>query len=501
MEKNKAPGVLIIDDETGLRTGTKRLLESEGYYVRTAANGFDGLKMAKEYEYDLILIDLKMPDVDGIKVLGEVMEIHPNTVCIIATGYASYETALESAKKGAFGYIPKPFTPEELLGKLKEGYERRKLLLEREHWKKEREERLLELAFEKTRLNTIVNSINEGILVINKKGEAVLYNPAALKYLEVTQITIEEYIIPRLHPKLAELINKFIVSLSCEQKSYSAQIEINDDKKVFVEATVSPVPDHNNKLAGVVVVLKDITGLKQIEILKSQFVSMVSHELKAPLAAVSGYLELFNENKIELSPEQKNEYINRSRIRIEGLMKLINDLLDISRMETKSVSREIEELDVEEIIINQLDLFKLQIKSMGIKVLFDRHKDLPLINADKDEISGLFTNILSNAVKYNKPGGEIKIDMQSSEGYLKVSVSDTGIGMKPEEKSKLFREFFRAKNEMTKNISGTGLGLSIVKRIIDSYAGKIEAESEYGKGTSIMIHLPVFRNKLVINEE
>ncbi len=494
MEENHIPKILIVDDEKGLRLGTKRLLESEGYLVETAGNGLEGIRLGTGSEYDIAIIDLKMPDVDGIKVMDEILKVHPNTVCLIATGYASYETAIESTKKGAFSYIPKPFSSEELLKKLNEGIYRRRLLLEKDNWKKEREERLLEIAFEKTRLNTIINCITEGILVVNKNGEAVLFNPAALKYLGLESITIEEHIIGKLHPKIAELINKFLFAYNFEHKSYSAQIEINPDKQLFIEVTTSPVPGPDDKLAGIVVVLKDITELKQIELLKSQFVSMVSHELKAPLAAVSGFLQLFNESNIILTDAQKNEYINRSKIRIDGLLKMINDLLDISRMETNTINREIVKINLDEIIKAQLELFQLQIKNSELKVNLMEEKNLPYILADKDDIARLFTNIIGNAIKYNKRGGDLIIEINSSERYLTAAVKDTGIGMKPEEKSKLFQEFFRAKNEYTKNISGTGLGLSIVKRIVDSYAGKIEVETEYGKGTSFKIYFPVIQS-------
>lgn len=494
MEENHIPKILIVDDEKGLRLGTKRLLESEGYLVDAAENGLGGIKLGTGTEYDIAIIDLKMPDVDGIKVLDEILKVHPNTVCLIATGYASYETAIESTKKGAFSYIPKPFSSEELLKKLNEGIYRRKLLIEKEIWKKEREERLLEIAFEKSRLNTIINCITEGILVVNKNGEAVLYNPAALKYLALDAITIEEHIIGKLHPKIAEMINKFLFAYNFEHKSYSTQIETKPDKQLFIEVTSSPVPGPDGKLAGVVIVLKDITDLKQIEMLKSQFVSMVSHELKAPLAAVSGYLQLFNESSIILTDTQKSEYIKRSKIRIDGLLKMVNDLLDISRMETNTINREIVNLNLEEIINTQLELFQLQIKNTELHFTMKSAAGLPFIKADKDEMSRLFTNIIGNAIKYNKQGGDLNIELDSSERYLTATVSDTGIGMKPEEKAKLFQEFFRAKNEKTKNISGTGLGLSIVKRIVDSYAGKIKVQSEFGIGTSFKIYLPFLNN-------
>lgn len=491
MNNHPKPKVLVVDDEKGLRVGTKRLLELEGYEVDAAQNGTEGIAFGTSSEYDLAIIDLKMPDVDGLQVLKQIRNIHPNTVCFIATAYPGFDTATESAKLGAFNYIPKPFTPEELLNNLKQGYDRRLLLLEAEKWKREREESLLEVAFEKTRLNTIINSISDGILVINKHGQAVLYNPSALIFLQLPKIDIEEYIIDKLHPKIAELVNKFLSKNVYEKKSFSTQIELKPDRGLFIEATSSPVPHPDGSLAGVVVVMKNITESKKLEHLKSQFVSMVSHELKAPIAAVYGYLRLFSDPSISLSQEQKTNYINRSQIRLDGLLKMVNDLLDISRMEMKTVQREIKNLNVTEIVTSIIELFQLEIKKKNLIVDFQQSENLQPIKADNDEITRLFTNLISNAIKYNKDNGVIHFKVQAANKYILISIKDSGIGMKPEEKQKLFQEFFRAKNDQTKNISGTGLGLSIVKRIVDSYAGRIEVESEYGKGTCFNIYLPV----------
>jgi two-component system, OmpR family, phosphate regulon sensor histidine kinase PhoR len=272
------PRILVVDDEKGLRLGTKRLLENEGYDVTTAENGSEGITKGTSEEFDLAVIDLKMPDYDGIQVLKEIRKVHPNTICFIATAYASYDTAIESTKLGAYGYIPKPFTPEELLRQIQAGYNKRLLLVETERWRKEREERLLEVAFEKTRLNTIINSINDGVLVVNRNGEAVLYNPAALIYLQLDGIRIEEYILDKLHVEIKGMIKEFLES-ELRSRSITRQIELKKGE-LFIEATASPVPHPDGSLAGVVVVIKDITGLKKIELLKSQFVSMVSHELE-----------------------------------------------------------------------------------------------------------------------------------------------------------------------------------------------------------------------------
>jgi len=491
MENGYCPKILIVDDEKGLRIGTKRLLEGEGYSVETAENGYDGIKLGTTTEFDLAIIDLKMPDIDGIQVMKEILKVYPDSVCLIATGYASYETAIEAIKFGAFSYIPKPFTPEELFQKLSQGYSRRELILEKKKWKQEREERLLEVAFEKSRLNTIINSITDGLLVVNKNGEAVLYNPSALKYLSFDQIKIEEYIIDKLHPQIAELINKFLSSQKCEQKSFSSEVELKPNREFYVEATSSPVANPDGTLAGVVVVMKDITELKKIEFLKSQFVSMVSHELKAPIAAVYGYLKLFSDTSIHLSEEQKLNYLNRSQIRLDGLLKMVNDLLDISRMELKTVNKEIKEIDLHVIIKAIIELFQIEIKKKNISVNVKSSEMLPCLHADQDEISRLFTNLISNAIKYNKTNGSIDIIISSSGNYIILEIKDTGIGLKPAEKTKLFQEFFRAKNEKTKDISGTGLGLSIVKRIVDSYSGKLAVESEFNIGTSFKIFLPL----------
>lgn len=490
METNNKPKVLIVDDEKGLRLGTKRLLESEGYSVVAAENGTEGIEAGTKTEFDLAIIDLKMPDIEGTLVLKKIREVHPNTVCYIATAYASYETAIESTKLGAYSYIPKPFTPEELLQQLKDGYNRRLVLVESEKWKREREERLLEVAFEKTRLNTIINSITDGLLVVNKNGEAVLYNPSALNYLNLPSIAIEEKIVDKLPSEIASLINKFLDAGIYENKSYSSQIELKPNRELFVEATSSAVPHPDGSLAGVVVVMKNITEMKKLEFLKSQFVSMVSHELKAPVAAVYGYLKLLVDDSIKLSQEQEKNFIKRSQIRLDNLLKMVNDLLDISRMEMKTAKREIISVNLPETIKSVIELFQFEAEKREVTVSFNFDENLPLLNADQDELTRLFTNLISNAIKYNKVKGLIEINIHYNKPYIITEIKDNGIGLKPEEKNKLFQEFFRAKNENTREISGTGLGLSIVKRIVDSYSGKIEVESEFNAGTMFRVYLP-----------
>lgn len=492
MNNGKAK-ILIVDDERGLRLGTKRLLESEGYEVDTAENGEEGIRLGKSNDYDIAIIDLKMPDKDGIEVLQNIKTAFPNTVCIIATAYASYETAIQATKLGAYSYIPKPFTPDELLSQLKRAFEHRILTLESERLKKEREERLLELAYEKTRLNTVINSIVDGVLIVNKNGETALFNPAALKYLNLNDLPLEKYCLDILPSELAETIKKIIEKEKYEQTAYSTQIEIKPNKELVIEAVCSPIPHPNSQIAGAAVVISDITEHKKIEAIKNQFVSMVAHELKTPIAAVLGYIKIILDKSLNITPEQAESYLQRSYSRLQGLLEMVNDLLDISRMELKTKQLEIKELDLVEIIKSTIEFLEFEIEKKKIKTIFNPPAEFPKIKADQSQISRLFTNLISNAIKYNKEEGEIRIRLRVDGKYAVVEVEDTGIGMSEKEKANLFSEFYRIKNEKTRGIPGTGLGLSIVKRIVETYSGKIEVVSEPNKGSNFIVYLPISR--------
>lgn len=481
--------ILIVDDEKGLREGTKRLLELEDYNVETAENGTKGIKLGTEEDFDIAIIDLKMPDVDGIEVLSAVKKTRPNTVCFIATAFASYDTAIESTRIGAYGYIPKPFSPEELLSQVEKGITQRNLLLESEKLKKEREEKLLELAHEKSRLGTIINSINNGVLVVNKEGNVVYYNNSTLRYLELSDVRIGDKILDKIPKKISELVKEILSS--DEQKVLSTEVEILPNNTLVIEAFCSRVKHPDGSLAGVVIATRNITGFKQVEAVKNQFVSMVAHELKTPVSAVIGFLKIILDESLNVTEEQRTDFLGRSVGRLTGLLELVNDLLDISRMEMGTKQRNIVEVNIPEVLKSNIEFLEMELNKKRIKVNLNFTDNLAAVMADNDEINRLFTNILSNAIKYNKDQGSISINVNQSRHYIVTKISDTGIGLKPEEKEKLFQQFFRAKNKLTRGISGTGLGLSIVKQIVETYAGRLEVESEYEKGTTFIIELPI----------
>ncbi|MCK6605185.1 MAG: response regulator [Ignavibacteriaceae bacterium] len=482
--------ILIVDDEDNLRTAVKKILQMEGYTVSTAENGTKGISIGSSDDFDVVLIDLKMPDISGMEVLARLRQVKPNTSYYIATAYASYETAVEAIKLGAEGYILKPFTPDELLHDIRKGIEKRRLIIEAEELKREREANLLELAFERSRLNTVIKSITEGVLVVNKDREAVYFNPAFIKLLKADELELARNVSDVLPYPIYEMIDNMLNDSSSEIKTQSDEFKTDADGDLYVEVSVSPILGNDHSMDGVVLVVNNITTYKQIELLKNQFISMVSHELKAPVAATLGFLEILTNPSITLPESQQIEYLTRASARLKSLIEMVNDLLDISRSELNTVRREIRPVIVQKVIEEVILLFENEAAKRNIAVEIKYEENIPLINVDPNEIERLLTNLISNAIKYNKNDGKVLISVHKSAKYVEISVEDTGIGMKPGEKDKLFNEFYRAKNEFTKTISGTGLGLSIVKRILDYYQGYVNVESEYGKGTRFIIYLP-----------
>jgi signal transduction histidine kinase len=493
LSHNKAD-ILIIDNEKKLCQSIQLLLEKENYKVIFAETGEEGIKQGTLSEFDVVLIEMKLPDLDGLIVLKEIKSVHPNSICFIITSEPSYDSAIESTRLGAFGYIPKPFSPDELLRRIEQGIEHRLLIIEAGRLKKEREENLLEVASEKSRLNTIIKSISDGVLVINRSEEFVYYNYAALKILDLYELKIGDSASIILPDKILNLINKIFNSEKILLKTFTTQIELKPNSELVIEAACTPIPDPDGSIAGVVVVLSNITTFKKIELIKSQFISMVAHELKTPIAAVQGYLDLLLNDEIEISKEQEKDYLTRSVTRLKSLIDLVNDLLDISKMELKTKQREIENIKLDEVIFSAVKLLEIELKKKNIVVETYIHSGIPVIKADLNEINRLIMNLLSNAIKYNNENGKIFIHGFELHNYAIIKIQDTGIGMSAEEKSKLFNEFYRAKNDKTRLITGTGLGLTIVKRIVDSYHGKIEVDSETGTGTTFTISLPISNN-------
>ena len=482
--------ILVVDDERGMREGIKRLLSVKNLQVDTASNGTEGIEKGISQEYDLYFIDLKMPDIEGTQVLREIKLVYPEAICVILTAYASIETAIETTQLGAYQYVPKPFDPDELQNLVNRALEKRWYVLEARQLREEREKRLLELANEQSRVRSIVNALDDGVVVINLDGQVVFHNASFLKLLDIQKHVKNGEPVWDILPKDLNDQVKEVLDQKNNFKAIKQEIVIQPPAELVIMANTTPIIDSDGHIIGLVSVLRDISELKKLDMLKSQFVNMAAHELKAPLAAVQGYLELMSENALGESIDDYESYVDRSLQRTKALIDMINDLLNISRLEAGKVRREIETVDMAELIDERLDFFSEHMQQKNLTLEKDLENSL-LVRIDRDEINRVVNNLISNAIKYNKENGYIFISACKDGPYAKMSVRDTGIGLQPEEKERLFEEFFRAKNKFTRTVTGTGLGLTIVKRIIDSYAGKIDVDSEFEKGSTFTIYLPL----------
>lgn len=366
--------ILVVDDEPGIRSGVARILgnfhvtypfmdEDYTFNILEASTGEEGIEIIDREMPDILLLDNKLPGIQGVEVLEYVRKKNYDIVVAMITSYASIDVAVKAHNDGAIDFIPKPFTPQELKA-------------------------------------------------------------------SIEQITKQQY--------LRRITHKLKV----------------EGRKV-----------------------------------RFQFLSVLSHELKAPLNAIEGYLRMMQERQMGDSLDEYGSAIERSLQRIESMRNLIMDLLDFTKV---SFERQMEKMQ-------NVNLKELVSMAVGTVSPYAIHKDIQFVTevkgcetiwADPNDFEIILNNLVSNAVKYNKPGGTVTVTVDCTENEFTVSVADTGIGMNGDERDMLFEEFSRIRNDKTRNISGSGLGLSIVKKVVDLYHGVINVESAPDRGSVFTVIIP-----------
>lgn len=485
--------ILVVDDEPGIRKGCERVLNIRNHIVLMAENGEIGLEILRQQpEIDLVLVDLRMPGMDGFEFLSRGQTLVPETVFIMITAYATIESAVEATKRGAYDFIAKPFTPDELLRLTDRALERVRLIRERNRLEADRRRQMLELATEKSQFRSVIDCMTDAVIVCNADETLVLYNPSARKIFSNPQSL---HTSQKAHEVLKSKDLLEMISEAAQRRTQlSNEIQFGEEPAVcWMLANVSPVIDlESDRFLGTVAVLRDISEIKRIEQVKARFMNMVAHELRAPLAAVDGYLAAIEEGYVN-DPQKQQEIIQRSKARIHSLVDLVGDLLGMARMEAGAVRREIVPLEVGKALAETKDLVQSLADQKEVRLELQVPEGLPPVQADRDEFIRIFNNLVNNAVKCNRRGGLVRITAETDGPYLKICVIDTGIGISKEGVANLFSEFFREKREANRQVTGTGLGLSIVKRIVDFYHGRIAVVSELDKGSTFTVWLPYQR--------
>jgi two-component system NtrC family sensor kinase len=327
---------------------------------------------------------------------------------------------------------------------------------------------------ERVQLETILTQTEDGVIVVDPENRLLLINRTAAEAFEAHEPLLGRSLVETLeHPQILALMR------APGNAPRREEIELKDGRVVNAQRT--PIEG-----VGQALVMQDITHLKELDRIKSEFVTTVSHDLRSPLTAILGYVELI-ERTGEVNDQQR-EFIRRVRSSVEHITALISDLLDLGRIEAGLDSaRENTPLTV--LARYAVETLRHVAESRRLALEAELPEDLPLINGDPIRLRQMIGNLLENALKYTPSGGRVRIEALAEADQVILRVTDTGPGIPPAEQPYLFDKFFRASN-VPDDVSGTGLGLSIVKSIVDSHNGRIWVDSALGKGSRFTVVLP-----------
>jgi len=477
------PRILVIDDEQRIREGCFKILIKENCLVELAESGERGLEMLAENYYDIILTDLMMPGISGMEVIAKVREQHLDTVVIVITGFATLEHSIEAMKKGAFDFIPKPFTPEQLRVVVGKAVEMTRTLQD--------------IATEKTRFKTLVNYLAGGVLVTDRNKNIILYNPTLLRMLHYDGEPLNDQPLTSLtsDEALTGIIDGILALNPGEFKVLSTEIAPPDKgdalfDQLYLRAQAVPFKSRSGEILGSVTIIDDITHLKKLDEMKSAFVSMVSHELRSPLSTILSQIKVITDGLAGALSDKQADILQKMSRKVEGLVDLTNDLLDLSRIEAGLIVQDKGQVQLMDILEKLVEFMQPRAREKGIGLTLEK-ADLPLINADPKSMEEVFSNLITNAIIYTPEGGTVTVAGEVKGDFLEIRVMDTGYGIAPDQLPLIFERFYRVKTDTTRHIVGTGLGLPIVKSIVEAHNGTIRVESREGVSSTFSIRLPV----------
>lgn len=347
------------------------------------------------------------------------------------------------------------------------------------------EDKINEISIQNQKLAAILKSMVEGVIVTDKSARVISINQTVERIFDVKEGDVKgKFILEAIrNNELSEIIGRVLK----ENKSSSQEISLNLPVRGIFQ--VNAVPIFEKSIAsGCLVVIHDITEIRRLETIRRDFVANVSHELKTPLTSIKGFVETLLEGALEDKQHNRN-FLKIIQEHADRLNSLVNDLLSLSHLESKEMPLNMENIDLQKQVGTVALGFKSQLEKKSIKI----ENRLPpglRIMADKDRIEQVITNLIDNAIKFNREKGAIKIYGQDSGNNLKIIVEDTGIGIPEKDIPRIFERFYRVDKARSRELGGTGLGLSIVKHIIELHGGSVGVESTEGLGSKFYFFLP-----------
>lgn len=348
--------------------------------------------------------------------------------------------------------------------------------------RRELRDKLNEVSSRKNQIETILLHMTDGIIAFNMKGEIILINPAAKKFLSIS---------PEDNT-FNDIFDKFNLDINMEKVIYletwtstEQRIQVDDQ---YVKVLFAPFKNEDERPDGVIAVIQDITEHVKLDNMQKELVADVSHELKTPITSIMGYADTLLEGGYD--EETQSKFLNVISSESRRMARLVTDLLTLSRYDSNKKKTQKESFDLGELVKRCQEKLAIEIKKKGHKVNCFVTADVPLVYADKDDIERVVLNILSNSIKYTQDNGEIKIYVGFVYNDAYIKVFDNGIGIPEDDLSRIFERFYRVDKARTREMGGTGLGLSIAKEILDKNGGSIDIKSKVGEGTEVVIRIP-----------
>ncbi len=341
---------------------------------------------------------------------------------------------------------------------------------------------------EKSRIQAILNSMSDGVIAMDSWGRVVLINTVVENIFRITMEASRGKSILRVirDCELEKLLHQSLET----GKSIKKQIQIMAPDPRIYRVHVIPLQDAGEDRGGVLALLRNITEKKMLEEMRSEFVANVSHELRTPLTSIRGFAETLLDGAAE-DPKVARQFLEIINHETTRLSRLIDELLNLSRIEDPKFVLNRQHVEIGDLIKRTAEMFKHRAKEKNVALKIEIADDLPAIQGDPDMIRQVFINLIDNAFNYTEPGGQIRVGAVFEHGELKVDVQDNGMGISPENLSRLFERFYRVDKARSRELGGTGLGLAIVKHIIDVHQGKVQVESKIGKGSTFSFSLPL----------
>lgn len=473
--------ILLAIDPSPILDLMERALRAAGFEVAVAHDRTGMDRTVQEAIPGLMIVGEQFGGQDGLAISKEMLERFPTLPIVFyanqdATGYAK-----SALKMGLSGYLYPPLKMGDIVDEVQRSLARARQLGD---WLRREVKRttasLAEKAqiseTERVKLEAIISNIQDGVIVMDEMQNVLLVNQATRDIFSLE----DEVLVGK---SLKDVIkNEDLRALLIRAGEGSLKYhEINfDDGRVF-NAQYTPIP----KIGGAVT-MQDISYLKELDRLKSDFIHTISHDLRSPLTAILGYTELVERT----GPLNQNQldFMHRLQGSVQHITSLVNDLLDLGRLDAGFDTRR-EAVQLENVLKYTLDMFDSQLKKKKINLVTDVSSELQSFRANPIRIRQMLDNLLGNAIKYTPVDGSVRISMSMQDDQIVIRVEDSGPGIPPEEQNRIFEKFYRASNRPD-GVVGSGLGLAIVKSIVDSHQGRVWVESNLGAGSAFVVLLP-----------